>query len=194
MHKEAEMAVRDLIKKVRTALPADALELVADTLAAMDREAVTMESALKGANSSDAERRIALRDKDKEIQRLNDQIAELDGLKSQITELEGFKKKYDEVVETQNAQVIGKWKDVSSVFDVKETDPNFEKYNRVKSDFVLTDDITPEQAKQNLKTYEIYQKAGFFGSHETPPGDDNPPKGKRIQSSNDPLVKGFGGK
>jgi hypothetical protein len=134
-----------------------------------------MESALKDANSSDAERRIALKKKDEEIQGLKNQVAELDGYKSQIAELEGFKQKYDEVIETQNTALKTKWAEMAKTFDAKETDPNFDKIDKVKGRFNLNTDIDIDQVKQNISTYELLSETGFF--EKSTPGKDKPPNG-----------------
>lgn len=102
--------------------------------------------------------------------------AKIEGSGTELERLKAIESEHNAYLETQHKQIIQKWTDTAKVFDVAETDPNFDKFNKIKPDFSFGDDVTPEQAQQNLKTYEIYQKAGFFGSTENPPKDDPPPR------------------
>lgn len=102
----------------------------------------------------------------------------LSELGTELERLRSVETEHNNYLERQNQEIIGKWKDISKVFDIAETDPNFDKYNKIKADFAFGENLTAEQAKQNLKVYEIYDKAGFFGESEDDPPNDLPPRGK----------------
>lgn len=115
--------------------------------------------------------------------------ATIDGSVTELDRLKAVEVEHNTYLETQHKQLIQKWTDTAKVFDVAETDPNFDKFNKIKTDFALGDDITPEQAQQNLKTYEIYNKAGFFGSSDAEHNNDTPPQGGNHTTYKSPYQK-----
>jgi len=138
-------------------------------LADAKREATTVLSDLSSANNESKTRKEKIRELESELETKkseinalssNDNKAELDRLKSIEAEYEAHKTELDN-------KTIAEWKSISEIFNIKDTDKRYPKISKIKDRFVLSDEITVEQARKNLDAYNLLTDAGAFEVEST---------------------------
>jgi len=158
------MALKEILDKIQKGIPADAdsnlRSLIAD---AVEEASHVIES--NGAKNRESERlrkqnealQEAIEAKENEIKALksDDKSAEIERLKAIETEFTAHKQELDN-------KTIAEWKSISEIFNIKDTDKRYPKISKIKDRFVLSDEITVEQARKNLDAYNLLTDAGAF--------------------------------
>jgi len=174
------MALKDLLTKIKSKLPADADTELVSLLADASRETDTLFADLSAANAESKGRK-------EEIKTLKGKVEELEtNLQSSKPdpELEKKASAYDALLKKQSDEVIAKWNKVAKTFEVDKAHKSFDKIEKVKDRFVKLDgkDLTPEEAAKNLDTYELLQSTGYFEiekAPDTPPDKSRRPEGAK---------------
>ena len=160
------MAIKEILDRIKTKLPADAGEEINALLADARREADTILDDLKSANSESKSRKDKLRELQSEIETLK---TEADTLKSKqnTDEFKALQKKasdYDALIEKQNTELVKTWQEKQKLFEVKETDPRKAKIDAIRGDFQFLEgeQLTPDIARANLDRLSLVEKTGVF--------------------------------
>ena len=170
------MALKEILDKIQGKLPTDIGEEIISLLADAKREATTVLSDLSSANNESKTRKEKIRELESELETKkseinalssNDNKAELDRLKSIEAEYEAHKTELDN-------KTIAEWKSISEIFNIKDTDKRYPKISKIKDRFVLSDEITVEQARKNLDAYSLLTDAGAFDVESTDTGGKAP--------------------
>lgn len=163
------MALKEILDKIQGKLPTDIGEDITALLADAKREATTVLSDLSSANSESKTRKEKIRELEAEKDTLNQEIsklstndnkAELERLKAIETEFTAHKQELDN-------KTIAEWKAISEIFNIKDTDKRFPKISKIKDRFVLADELTIDQARENMKNYALLTDAGAFEVEST---------------------------
>lgn len=163
------MALKEILDRIKSKLPADAGEEINTLLADARREADTVLDDLRSANSESKSRKDKLRDQQNEIDTLKSDLEKFK-VSSDSPEFKAMQKKaseYDALLEKQNAEAITEWTERAKVFALPETDPKRKKADAIKADFQFPEQMTPEVAKENLKAFKLAEKTGYFETPES---------------------------
>lgn len=132
------------------------------------------------------------------ISRLNEVIAErnnlradkaeadatIEGLNSKLETAEtelgvsgGYKAKLEAYETKEFGTMKSSWAETQKIFGIPETDKRFPKMEKIKSDFVIKeniDDYTKEEIAQNIAAYKPYEKMGYLAVDKGKPGEPDP--------------------
>ena len=168
------MDLKDLVKKMRKALSAEELAKISDDLADVELQAETILSSLRTVREESKGRKTELDSKEAEIAGLQSKVATIEELNTKITELSGYKTKYDEVLEKENTSLKSKWAEIEKKIVLEKTDPKFEKVEKIKNRFKLGENITPDDIRANMATYDLLETTGYFEKEDVNNG--KPPR------------------
>ena len=179
------MDIKSLVAQVRAKLPAEAPAEINTILS----DIIRAESELIADRSSANNESKTRKEKNRELQTTIDtQKAELETGKTKAAEyekekeeLEGFKTKWQTGIDKRNTDNKAKWDNISKKFDIKETDPGFDKIAKIKEFYSLDKELTPEQIEKNINLASQHEKLGLFTIDSNPP--PNSPKGKDKENS-----------
>lgn len=176
------MALKEILDKIQGKLPADAGEEIMSLLADAKREATTILSDLSSANNESKSRKEKIRELESEKDTLTQEIAKLSSNdnKAEIERLKAIEAEYSAHKADLDNQLIADWKKKAEIFNIPSTDKRHSKIESLKPDFVLSDDITVEQARSNLDKFNLLSKANAFDV-VTPGTDGKPPIGNTNQ-------------
>lgn len=85
--------------------------------------------------------------------------------------------KYDEVIEKQNAELKTKWAEKAKLLAVDSSSKLFAKVEKVKGKFILPaegQELTLDQIRKNMETWDILETAGHFTVETTDTGGKAP--------------------
>ena len=167
------MAIKEILDRIKTKLPADAGEEINALLADARREADTILDDLKSANSESKSRKDKLRELQSEIETLKTEAETLKSKQNtdEFKALQAKASEYDKLIADKNETLIKTWNEKSKVFALPETDPLSKKAAAVKGDFQFPETITPEIAEHNLKQFSLLEKTSYFQTDSGKPAD-----------------------
>jgi predicted nucleic acid-binding Zn-ribbon protein len=109
-------------------------------------------------------------------------------LETKVTELEAVKTKFDNYQTTIDKTTKDEWSKVAKVFEVDESDANFERISKLKANYKFGEDLEMADIRENLKTYKLQESAGGFKDIEVNVDDDDPAKKTVKPKVDDPLA------
>jgi len=181
---DMEMLIKDIIAQVRAKLSSEESEKVNSLLSDIIRAESELIADRSSANNESKSRKEKIRELTETIET---QKAELETGKTKAAEyekekeeLEGFKTKWQTGIDKRNTDNKAKWDNISKKFDIKETDPGFDKIAKIKEFYSLDKELTPEQIEKNINLASQHEKLGLFTLDSDPP--PNSPKGKDTDS------------
>jgi len=179
------MDIKSLVAQVRAKLPAEAPAEINTILSDIVRIEGELIADRSSANNESKSRKEKIRELTETIET---QKAELETGKTKAAEyekekeeLEGFKTKWQTGIDKRNTDNKAKWDNISKKFDIKETDPGFDKIAKIKEFYSLDKELTPEQIEKNINLASQHEKLGLFTLDSDPP--PNSPKGKDKENS-----------
>ncbi len=169
------MAIKEILDKIKKALPEDTAKELADLLADAMNEAGIMADAI-GARNKENER---LRKKAEELEaKLSDLSGQADAVKKKDEELNNLKAKLAEIELREKQNLEKQWNDISKVFAIPETDKRFTQIQKLKNHFKFPEEgkqLTMEEIKENLKVYQVLADAGILNEKEPVPEPSTKP-------------------
>jgi tRNA nucleotidyltransferase/poly(A) polymerase len=194
------MALKEILDKIQSKLPADAGDEITSLIADAKREATTVLSDLASANSESKSRREKLSELQAKYDDLESEKAKLTS-PEQKAELERLRKiatDHETLIRTQQEQVINTWNEKAKMFNLPDTDKRKPKVEQIKTRFVFPEGdqkLTHEQAQKNLELYEAIALTGIFDGAtpvDTGGGNPKPPnpvdQGKTYRSSGEMIA------
>lgn len=189
------MAIKEIVAQVRAKLSPEELDKVSELLSSITREEVDLREDLTSANQESKSRKEKIRELQKQIDDKGDskedydtKIAKKD---AEIKELNELKVKYEKFQADELKNTTDKFDKIVKGLTVKETDPEYETYQKVLGKLTLADKDTPltsEQIKANLTIYEYAKEFGALKIDESDFDEGANPKGKPSKDApKDPL-------
>ena len=168
------MELKEQLDQIRSVVPADKQESVSVVLKDIENEVIDLKASLASANSESKNRKLKLRDLEKDIEDRDIKITELDkkissfdtsGLKK---ELETYKAKYSSALKVQKDSFL-------NAFGEIEKHPNYEpvlskkfKVPEKKDGKPDWDILNDEDWEHNLQTFNELQELKYFDSTKEP--------------------------
>lgn len=169
------MAIKEILDKIRKALPEDTGEQIKEWLADASNEAGIMADAISARNRENERLRKA---KEELEQKLQEYSSSADVLKKKDEELQQLKNKLAEIELREKQNLEKQWNDISKVFTIPETDKRFTQIQKVKNHFKFPEEgkqLTMEEIKENLKVYQVLADAGILTEKEPVPEPSTKP-------------------
>lgn len=131
--------------------------------------------------------RADLAEKQSEIDQLK---AKVDGDAKEITRLKSVETKFNDFKTAEETKVLNAWSEKAKVFSVPDSDPTFEKVEKIRGKFKFPgkdETLTAEQAQHNLEIFNVIEETGYFGKINPLP-DETPAHGSpTFKKGKDPL-------
>ena len=186
------MDITKLIAKIKATVSEEDLGQINSVLREIENGANELIDDIKSVSRESKNRKLEIRelksqledkgiDKDSYEQKLNDKDAEIERLK-------GVETQFNAVQEKRDAEVMRQWEMKSKVFEIEETDTNYKHITGLKDSYHFGDDLTVDQVRENIKTYELQEKAGGFKNIETKVEDGSPPEHTKQTKVDDPYA------
>ena len=160
------MAILDLIAEARNFIAGKDLPELDTILASLRNESSSLIDAKKDVDSESKSRKIEIRelrakleDNDIDSESSKTKRNELTAERDQLKAIADKWTTHEAGIHTHNRE---KWTEQAKRFQVEETDPNFEKLQKIKNDFAFGEDLTDAQIEKNINTYSIFDKAEYF--------------------------------
>ena len=169
------MAIKEILDRIRKALPEDTGEQIKEWLADAVNEAGIMADAISARNRENERLRKA---KEELEQKLQEYSSSADVLKKKDEELQQLKNKLAEIELREKQNLEKQWNDISKVFTIPETDKRFTQIQKVKNHFKFPEEgkqLTMEEIKENLKVYQVLADAGILTEKEPVPEPSTKP-------------------
>lgn len=179
------MSVKEIIAQVRAKLTDEESSKINSLLSSIEREMDALQSDLSSANSESKKRKESIRTLKAEMEDLQDGSddgkGKIDKLENEIKELKKVQKEFNVYKEKESKVYSDKWDGRKTVFDIEDTDPEFEKVNKIKHKFHFAKEdkqLTAKQVIANNTLYDTYDEIGYFKKDESDLEDGKSPKGK----------------
>ena len=95
----------------------------------------------------------------------------------EVNRLKGIEAKHQKVVEATQKKQADLWESRKKVFEVAESDPTFEKVQKIIGKFKIGDELTPDQIEVNNNLYDTYDEIEYFGKPTTSIIDEQQTRG-----------------
>lgn len=182
------MKIKELIDRVRSKLSSEELEQVNSLLSEIARAEAEILADRSAANEESKNRKNKIRELETTIEEINGKLEAANNTiadnETKTKELEEYKTKWESAKIEREKNNLEKWNKLKTRFDVKETDSNYDKVQKLKSYYVFDEEITPEQIQKNLELMKRDEDLGLFSTDERKPpdmkkGDEKTPDGKK---------------
>lgn len=187
------MRIKDIIAQVRAKISSEELEKVNGLLSEIARAEDDILADRSAANNESKSRKEKIRELESNIEELNSkleaaskQIAEFDNEKKELIE---YKTKWESEKTEREKVNLEKWNNIKAKFDIKETDPGFDKISKLKTYYHFGDELTPKQIEENLKLAKRDEDLGLFQAIVDPP--PNNPKGDPPKDTKEKVFNPF---
>ena len=102
--------------------------------------------------------------------------------------MKGIEQEHQKVIDQKHQEQASLWEERRKVFEVDDSDPTYEKVQKIIGKFKLGEDLTPEQIEVNNNLYSTYAEIDYFGKPKPQLGNDRHPKGSPPKKQyNDPF-------
>lgn len=158
------MPIKEILDRIKTTLGADAPAEISALIADAVREAQDILDSLSAANKESASRKAKIRELEAELEAKNAELekASSSNTKAELERLKKIEAEYLAHKQEEEQKLIQAWQEKAKIFEVKDTDPLYETVSKIKDQFVLEGDITPEIAQKNLAAMQLLETAGVF--------------------------------
>jgi len=160
------MAIKEILDKIRKALPEDTGEQIKEWLADASNEAGIMADAISARNRENERLRKA---KEELEQKLQEHSSSADVLKKKDEELSQLKSKLAEKEQKEYETLKGQWEKMANIFNIPETDKRYSQVQKVKDYFKFpkeNETLTIEDIRDNLNKFQLLQDTGIFSEPE----------------------------
>jgi len=173
------MALKELLDKIASKLPADADSELTSALADAKREAQTVLSDLSSANAEAKKYRESLRAKEAELETAKAEVEKHQSpeAKKELERLKAIEKQFQDAQAAADAKLKADWETKSKNILVDKTSKLYEKAEKVKGKFTFApegQELTIDQIKQNLSAYELLETTGYFTTETKDAGGKAP--------------------
>jgi DNA repair exonuclease SbcCD ATPase subunit len=159
------MTLKEKLNNLISQLTGDNAEALKQSLRECISDADTMSEALLQANNESKSRKEKLRTLESEMSDLKEQSEKLKNNEPELTRLKGIETEYLNSKKAGFEKRHADWMEKQKKLKVEETDPQFDKIEKVKGQFVYADDktqLTDEQLAANEKAYSLLSDINFF--------------------------------
>ena len=160
------MAIKEILDKIRKALPEDTGEQIKEWLADASNEAGIMADAISARNRENER----LRKTKEELElKLQEYSSSADVLKKKDEELSQLKSKLAEKEQKEYETLKGQWEKMANIFNIPETDKRYSQVQKVKDYFKFpkeNETLTIEDIRDNLNKFQLLQDTGIFSEPE----------------------------
>jgi len=173
------MAIKEILDRIKNALGADAPAEISALLADAKREADDILDSNASANKESASRKAKIREMESEIERLKDEAGKSRSPETKA-ELDRLRKIEAAHLSTQaeaDAKVKAAWAEKAKTLAVDKTHKLHEKVQKVAGRFLTPADgqeLTIEQIKHNLDTFELLESTQYFTTETQETGGKAP--------------------
>jgi len=173
------MAIKEILDRIKNTLGADASAEITALLADAKREADDILDSNASANKESASRKAKIRDLEAENERLKDEAGKATSPEAKA-ELERLKKIEAQHLSAQaeaDAKLKATWADKSKTLAVDKTAKIYDKVQKVLDRFAVPtegQELTLDQIKQNLSTYELLESTQYFTAETNETGGRAP--------------------
>jgi hypothetical protein len=174
------MALKEILDKIQSALPADADSSLTSLLADAKREATVVLSDLSSANKEAQKYREELKAEKLTVETVKADLDKLSAPDAEIQRLKKIESEYLAKVQADNEAVKNTWLEKAKTLAVDKTSKLYEKAEKVKADFKGLDkpeELTIDDIKANLERFSLLEKTGYFAEPTTDTGGNAPNRG-----------------
>ena len=160
------MAIKEILDKIRKALPEDTGEQIKEWLADASNEAGIMADAISARNRENERLR---KTKEELEQKLQEYSSSADVLKKKDEELSQLKSKLAEKEQKEYETLKGQWEKMANIFNIPETDKRYSQVQKVKDYFKFpkeNETLTIDDIRDNLNKFQLLQDTGIFSEPE----------------------------
>lgn len=160
------MAIKEILDKIRKALPEDTGEQIKEWLADASNEAGIMADAISARNRENERLRKA---KEELEQKLQEYSSSADVLKKKDEELQQLKNMLAEKEKKEYETLKGQWEKMANIFTIPETDKRYSQVQKVKNYFKFpkeNETLTIDDIRDNLNKFQLLQDTGIFSEPE----------------------------
>ena len=160
------MAIKEILDKIRKALPEDAGEQIKEWLADASNEAGIMADAISARNRENERLRKAKEELELKLQEYS---SSADVLKKKDEELSQLKSKLAEKEQKEYETLKGQWEKMANIFNIPETDKRYSQVQKVKDYFKFpkeNENLTIDDIRDNLNKFQLLQDTGIFSEPE----------------------------
>ena len=160
------MAIKEILDKIRKALPEDTGEQIKEWLADASNEAGIMADAISARNRENERLRKAKEELELKLQEYS---SSADVLKKKDEELSQLKSKLAEKEQKEYETLQKQWEKMANIFNIPETDKRYSQVQKVKNYFKLpkeNETLTIDDIRDNLNKFQLLQDTGIFSEPE----------------------------
>ena len=160
------MAIKEILDKIRKALPEDTVEQIKEWLADAVNEAGIMADAISARNRENERLRKAKEELELKLQEYS---SSADVLKKKDEELSQLKSKLAEKEQKEYETLKGQWEKMANIFNIPETDKRYSQVQKVKDYFKFpkeNENLTIDDIRDNLNKFQLLQDTGIFSEPE----------------------------
>lgn len=160
------MAIKEILDKIRKALPEDTGEQIKEWLADASNEAGIMADAISARNRENERLRKAKEELELKLQEYS---SSADVLKKKDEELSQLKSKLAEKEQKEYETFKGQWEKMANIFNIPETDKRYSQVQKVKDYFKFpkeNETLTIDDIRDNLNKFQLLQDTGIFSEPE----------------------------
>lgn len=184
------MAIKEILDKIRKALPEDAGNEIKEWLADAVNEAGIMADAISARNRENERLRKAKEELEVKLQELS---SSADVLKKKDEELQQLKTKLAEKEQKEYETLKGQWEKMANIFTIPETDKRYSQVQKVKDYFKFpkeNETLTINDLKENLTKFQLLQDTGIFSEPERVNEASGKPPIPTTSTEPEPLTSG----
>ena len=160
------MAIKEILDKIRKALPEDTGEQIKEWLADASNEAGIMADAISARNRENERLRKAKEELELKLQEYS---SSADVLKKKDEELSQLKSKLAEKEQKEYETLQKQWEKMANIFTIPETDKRYSQVQKVKDYFKFpkeNENLTIDDIRDNLNKFQLLQDTGIFSEPE----------------------------
>ena len=188
------MAIKEILDRIKNALGADAPAEISALLADAKREADDILDSNASANKESASRKAKIRDLESELDRLKDEVGKSTSpeAKAELERLRKIEAQHLSAQAEADAKLKAAWAEKSKTLSVDKTSKLHDKVQKVAGRFLTPSEgqeLTIDQIKHNLDTYELLESTQYFTT-ETQETGGRPPANHADNGNNpEPAFK-----
>jgi len=110
--------------------------------------------------------------------------ATIETQKADIDRLSGIEVEYKTFKDAENKRELDKWIERKKVLMVDDSNPDYEKVQKVLHKFNVSEELTPEQIKSNNTLFETYEEVDYFAKTDNKYPDGKKPGAQKLPKLN----------
>jgi hypothetical protein len=186
------MAIKEILDKIKASLGADASAEITALLADAKREVEDILDSNSSANKESASRKAKIRELEAELERVREEAAKATSPehKAELERLRKIEAQHLSAQAEADAKLKATWAEKSKTLAVDKTAKIYDKVQKVIDRFALPtegQELTLDQIRQNLSTYELLESTQYFTAETNETGGRAP-----ITGNTKPTYKSSG--